>query len=116
MDRRKPEEEIPEVVEGVVPEEPAGLELPSPIPEPAPAAPVPEFESIEPKVVARSPRQPEPEPIPEKESLRGVIEGEVGNKKDYDPRSWLAKARGNMASRVVQACEDLKSAGKSLGR
>jgi len=43
------------------------------------------------------------------------IEGEVGNKKDYDPRAWLAKARGNMASRVVQACEDLKSAGKSLG-
>ena len=44
------------------------------------------------------------------------IEGEVGNKKDYDPRAWLAKARGNMASRVIQACEDLKSAGKSLGR
>ena len=44
------------------------------------------------------------------------IEGEVGNKKDYDPRAWLTRARGNMARRVVQACEDLKSAGKSLGR
>ena len=43
------------------------------------------------------------------------IEGEVGNKKDYDPRGWLTKARGNMAQRVVQACEDLKSVGKSLG-
>lgn len=44
------------------------------------------------------------------------IEGEVGNKKVYDPRAWLKAARANMAKRVVQACEDLKSAGKSLGR
>ena len=44
------------------------------------------------------------------------IEGEVGNKKHYDPRAWLKKARANMANRVVEACEDLKSAGKSMGR
>ena len=43
------------------------------------------------------------------------IEGEVGNKKDYDPRAWLKKGRAHMAQRVIQACEDLKSAGKSLG-
>jgi fructose-bisphosphate aldolase, class II len=41
------------------------------------------------------------------------IDGEVGNKKAYDPRAWLKAARGGMAARVVQACEDLKSAGKS---
>ena len=44
------------------------------------------------------------------------IEGEVGNKKIYDPRAWLKKARANMAERVVEACKDLKSAGKSMGR
>jgi fructose-bisphosphate aldolase class II len=44
------------------------------------------------------------------------IEGEVGNKKVYDPRAWLKAGRANMAKRVTQACEDLKSAGKSLGR
>jgi fructose-bisphosphate aldolase class II len=44
------------------------------------------------------------------------IEGEVGNKKVYDPRGWLKKARASMAQRVVQACQDLKSAGKSMGR
>jgi fructose-bisphosphate aldolase class II len=44
------------------------------------------------------------------------IEGEVGDKKHYDPRAWLKKARANMANRVVEACEDLKSAGKSMGR
>jgi len=43
------------------------------------------------------------------------IEGEVGVKKLYDPRAWLKKARAGMADRVVQACNDLKSAGKSMG-
>ena len=42
------------------------------------------------------------------------IEGEVGNKKVYDPRSYLKKAEENMAKRIVRACEDLKSAGKSM--
>jgi len=44
------------------------------------------------------------------------IDGEVGNKKVYDPRPWLKAARGSMAARVVQACKDLKSDGKSMGR
>ncbi|HCK99698.1 MAG TPA: class II fructose-bisphosphate aldolase [Candidatus Marinimicrobia bacterium] len=44
------------------------------------------------------------------------VEGEVGVKKLYDPRAWLRKARAGMADRVVQACNDLKSAGKSMGR
>jgi fructose-bisphosphate aldolase class II len=44
------------------------------------------------------------------------IDGEVGNKKLYDPRSYTKAARANMAQRVVQACDDLKSTGKSMGR
>ncbi|WP_068399732.1 class II fructose-bisphosphate aldolase [Kribbia dieselivorans] len=39
------------------------------------------------------------------------IDGEVGNKKQYDPRSWGKEAEKNMAARVVQACQDLRSAG-----
>ena len=41
------------------------------------------------------------------------IDGEVGNKKVYDPRSYLKAAEAGMAARVVQACEDLRSAGRS---
>jgi len=43
------------------------------------------------------------------------VDGEMGDKKTYDPRSYLKKAEGSMAQRVVQACEELKSAGKSEG-
>ncbi|GAA1342718.1 class II fructose-bisphosphate aldolase [Kocuria palustris] len=42
------------------------------------------------------------------------IDGEVGNKKLYDPRVWGAKAEDGMAARVVQACENLGSAGTSV--
>ncbi|MGC5025676.1 MULTISPECIES: class II fructose-bisphosphate aldolase [unclassified Tsukamurella] len=42
------------------------------------------------------------------------IDGEVGNKKVYDPRSYLKKAETSMAERVVEACNDLHSAGKSI--
>jgi len=42
------------------------------------------------------------------------IEGEVGNKKVYDPRSYLKAAEKGMANRVIQAANDLKSTGKSL--
>jgi fructose-bisphosphate aldolase class II len=41
------------------------------------------------------------------------IDGEVGNKKAYDPRSYLKAAETGMAARVVGACEDLLSAGQS---
>lgn len=37
------------------------------------------------------------------------VEGEVGNKSVYDPRSYLKKAQESMAKRVVEACVDLKS-------
>ncbi len=42
------------------------------------------------------------------------IDGEVGNKKTYDPRSWGKAAEAGMAARVTHACEDLLSAGKQL--
>ncbi|NRA39301.1 MAG: class II fructose-bisphosphate aldolase, partial [Planctomycetes bacterium] len=42
------------------------------------------------------------------------IEGEVGNKKVYDPRAYLKLASGGMKDRVVQACKDLNAVGKSL--
>ena len=42
------------------------------------------------------------------------IDGEVGNKKAYDPRSYLKKAEEGMAARVVEACNDLKSSGRSV--
>jgi fructose-bisphosphate aldolase class II len=43
------------------------------------------------------------------------IDGEVGNKKTYDPRSYGKAAEVGMAARVVKACQDLRSDGKSLG-
>jgi fructose-bisphosphate aldolase class II len=42
------------------------------------------------------------------------IDGEVGEKKAYDPRSYLKKATAGMKERVVQACADLRSTGTSL--
>jgi fructose-bisphosphate aldolase class II len=42
------------------------------------------------------------------------VDGEVGNKKSYDPRTWGKAAEAGMAARVVQACADLGSAGRKL--
>jgi fructose-bisphosphate aldolase class II len=42
------------------------------------------------------------------------IDGEVGNKKAYDPRSWGKSAEAGMAARVTHACEDLLSSGHAL--
>ena len=42
------------------------------------------------------------------------VDGEVGNKKAYDPRAWGKAAEAGMAARIVTACEDLRSAGTSL--
>jgi fructose-bisphosphate aldolase class II len=43
------------------------------------------------------------------------IDGEVGNKKVYDPRSYMKKAENGMAARVAQAAAQLLSAGNSIG-
>jgi fructose-bisphosphate aldolase class II len=42
------------------------------------------------------------------------VDGDVGTKKVYDPRSWSRAAETGMAERVVKACEDLKSTGTKL--
>lgn len=39
---------------------------------------------------------------------------EMANKKLFDPRAYLKKAEENMAKRVAQACEDLRSKGQTL--
>jgi fructose-bisphosphate aldolase, class II len=44
------------------------------------------------------------------------IDGEVGNKKAYDPRAWGKAAETAMAKRIVQACDDLRSVGTSLSK
>ncbi|MBK4347292.1 class II fructose-bisphosphate aldolase [Lacisediminihabitans changchengi] len=43
------------------------------------------------------------------------VDGGVGNKKIYDPRSWGKIAETAMAARVVQATQQLGSAGHSAG-
>jgi fructose-bisphosphate aldolase class II len=42
------------------------------------------------------------------------VDGEVGNKKAYDPRTYLALAEQAMADRVERAATELRSAGKAL--
>ncbi|WP_349829339.1 class II fructose-bisphosphate aldolase [Brevibacterium litoralis] len=42
------------------------------------------------------------------------IDGEVGNKKQYDPRAWGKAAEAGMAQRVVEASQNLGSAGQRL--
>lgn len=42
------------------------------------------------------------------------VEGEVGNKKKYDPRAWSKAAENGMTDRIIQSIKDLKSDGKSI--
>ncbi|GGW17942.1 fructose-bisphosphate aldolase [Streptomyces capoamus] len=42
------------------------------------------------------------------------VDGEVGNKKAYDPRTWGKLAEASMAARVVQATQNLRSAGNRI--
>jgi len=42
------------------------------------------------------------------------VDGEVGNKKVYDPRAWGKAGEAGMAARVGEACENLRSAGRSI--
>jgi len=50
------------------------------------------------------------------ENIEGVlkIDGEVGNKKTYDPRSYIKKAEQGLCERMKVACDDLLSTGKSI--
>ncbi|MBT8224205.1 MAG: class II fructose-bisphosphate aldolase [Dactylosporangium sp.] len=44
------------------------------------------------------------------------VDGEVGDKKKYDPRVWGKAGEQFMAQRVVRACEDLRSVGTTLSK
>lgn len=50
------------------------------------------------------------------ENIEGVlkIDGEIGNKKAYDPRGYLKKGEEAMAARIAEGCSDLLSTGKTL--
>ncbi len=50
------------------------------------------------------------------ENIEGVlkIDGEVGVKKVYDPRSYLKAAEKNMADRLIEASKDLRSDGQTI--
>ena len=42
------------------------------------------------------------------------VDGEVGNKTKYDPRSWGKEAEAGMAARVLEACQRLGSVGTKM--
>ncbi|RGC69049.1 Fructose-bisphosphate aldolase [Micromonospora sp. MW-13] len=42
------------------------------------------------------------------------VDGEVGNKKQYDPRTWGKLAEAGLSARVVEACEHLRSTGTKM--
>jgi fructose-bisphosphate aldolase class II len=42
------------------------------------------------------------------------VDGEVGNKKDYDPRTYLKLGEMGVAERLKVACDDLLSTGHTL--
>ena len=42
------------------------------------------------------------------------VDGEVGNKKAYDPRAYGKLAEESMAARIVEACSDLRSTGTRI--
>lgn len=50
------------------------------------------------------------------ENIEGMlkIDGEVGNKKVYDPRSYLKKAEQSLCERMKQACDELRSTGQTI--
>jgi fructose-bisphosphate aldolase class II len=42
------------------------------------------------------------------------VDGEMGDKKAYDPRTYLALAESAMAERVKQAVSDLRAVGTTM--
>jgi fructose-bisphosphate aldolase class II len=42
------------------------------------------------------------------------VDGEVGTKSKYDPRTWGKLAEAGMAQRVTEACAALRSTGTRL--
>ncbi|MFP6765616.1 MAG: class II fructose-bisphosphate aldolase [Planctomycetaceae bacterium] len=43
-----------------------------------------------------------------------MVDGEIGAKKSYDPRTYLKLAEAGVASRMSRACDDLRSTGQSI--
>ncbi len=43
-----------------------------------------------------------------------MIDGEIGSKKSYDPRTWLKLAEAGVANRMIRACNELKSSGNTI--
>lgn len=43
-----------------------------------------------------------------------MVDGEIGSKKAYDPRTYLKLAEAGVAERLQRACDDLRSTGKSI--
>jgi fructose-bisphosphate aldolase, class II len=50
------------------------------------------------------------------QNIEGVlkIDGEVGDKKTYDPRSYLKKGELGLCERMKTACDDLRSTGQTI--
>jgi fructose-bisphosphate aldolase class II len=50
------------------------------------------------------------------QNIEGVlkIDGEVGDKKHYDPRSYLKKGELSLCERMKTACDDLRSTGQTI--
>ena len=42
------------------------------------------------------------------------LDGEVGDKKKYDPRTYLKKGEESLCDRMKQACDDLRSTGRTI--
>jgi len=45
-----------------------------------------------------------------------MVDGEIGSKKSYDPRTYLKLGETGVAKRLQRACDELKSSGKTLCR
>ncbi|MEQ9408800.1 MAG: class II fructose-bisphosphate aldolase [Fuerstiella sp.] len=43
-----------------------------------------------------------------------MIDGEIGSKKAYDPRTYLKLGEAGVTKRLMRACDDLRSTGKSI--
>lgn len=43
-----------------------------------------------------------------------MIDGEIGSKKAYDPRTYIKLGENGITARMTRACNDLKSTGKSI--
>jgi fructose-bisphosphate aldolase, class II len=43
-----------------------------------------------------------------------MVDGEIGSKKAYDPRTYLKLGETGVANRMMRACDDLRSTGKTI--